>query len=104
MRRFLYRFGCIAAAFAVAGQIDSEHIELVVGQVAALQTPNTVVMQSAMDQYKAGQFGSQWLASGVGIQRGVIDSNQHGTVLEDKCAVGPIVPNRQVVAKGVTAQ
>ena len=65
--RFFHRDRRIPCAAAVAGQIHSEHVPAVVGEVATLQNPDAVVIQHAMDEDKGGLGGIKRLAAGVAI-------------------------------------
>ena len=64
-----------------------------VGQIAALQAPDTVVVQRAVDQHHGGKLGPEGFAGGVSVQRGIIDGDQHGAVLQESVALARIVHN-----------
>jgi len=66
-----------AAAAAVAGQVDGQHIPAVVGQGAGLQDPHTVVVQHAVNEHGGGLCGVEGFAAGVGIQRLSVECNIH---------------------------
>ena len=57
-----------AVAAAVAGQIYGQHIPAVVGQIAALQRPDAVVAEHAVNQDGGGLGGIKRPAAGVGVK------------------------------------
>ena len=76
--RRLYRGWRLAGAAAVTRQIDGQHVPAVVGQVARLQNPDTVVVQHAMDKDDAGLGGIEGFAAGVAVAGLAIDGDEHG--------------------------
>ena len=68
----------IAAAAAMAGQIDGQHVPAVVGHVAALQGPHAVVVEHAVDEHHRGLGGIEGLAAGVAVDGGAVDLDVHG--------------------------
>ena len=74
---FFHRGGRRASAAAMAGQVQRQHVEAVVGQVAALQNPDTVVVQGAVDEDDAGFGGIKRLAAGVAVGAVAVDGVVH---------------------------
>ena len=67
----------LAAAAAVAGQVDGQHVPAVVGQRAGLQNPHAVVVQHAVDEHGGGLRRVEGFAAGVGVQRVFTKWNVH---------------------------
>ena len=57
----------LAAAFAVPGQVDGPHIPAVMGQVSALQDPDAVVVEHAVDENDMGLARHMGAATGINI-------------------------------------
>jgi hypothetical protein len=68
----------LARAAAMAGQIDRQHAEAVMGEPAALQAPDAVVVLRAVDEHDAGQGGVEGLAAGVGVGGPAVEFDLHG--------------------------
>ena len=81
----------VTGAFAVAGQVDGQHVVAMVGKVAALQNPDAVVVERAVNKNHGRAFGRKGLAPGVSVQIGVVDGNEHVRILV-KQRNRPIVP------------
>ena len=58
---------CFAAAAAMAGQIDGQHVPAVVRQKAALQYPNAVVIEHAVNEHRCRLGRVKGLAAGVAV-------------------------------------
>jgi hypothetical protein len=56
-----------SGAFAMPGQINCQHIETVVRQVAGLQNPNTVVVQHTVDKNNRGFSCVERFTAGVSV-------------------------------------
>ena len=65
--------GASPATAAVAGQVHRQHVPAVVGQIAALQRPDAVVVDDAVDEDDGGFGGIEGLAAGVAVGAGAVD-------------------------------
>src|SRR5690606_30977329 len=63
---------------AVARQVHRQHVPAVVGQVAALQGPDAVVVEHTVDEDDRGLGGIERFAAGVAVSGGVVDGQIHG--------------------------
>ena len=67
-----------AFAFAVAGQVNRQHVPAVVRQVTGLQNPHAVVVQHAVNEDRSGLRRVEGLAAGVGEELVLGQLNKHG--------------------------
>jgi hypothetical protein len=61
-------------------QVDGQHITAMVCQVTALQDPDTVIMQNAMNEDHRGLGRIRGLAPGIGVKDLVGQLNVHDAV------------------------
>src|SRR6218665_2969650 len=61
----------------MAGQVHSQHVPAMVGEVAALQAPDAVVVEHAVDHDDGGLGRIERLAAGVAIGLGAVDEDVH---------------------------
>jgi hypothetical protein len=57
----------------MAGQIDGQHVPAVIGHIAALQRPDAVIAEHAVDENGRGLGRVEGLAAGVGVDVCVVD-------------------------------
>ena len=62
---------------AVPGQVDRQRVPAVVGEIAALQRPDAVVVRCAVDEYDGGLCAVDALACGVDERARVVDNEIH---------------------------
>jgi len=77
IRRCLHAGGRVTRAAAVARQVYGQHVPAVVGQVAALQSPDAVVAQHAVDEDGRGLGGVEGLAAGIGVDGVALNIDLH---------------------------
>ena len=70
-----------AGAAMVAGQVDRQHAEAVMREVARLQRPHAMVVLGAVDEHGGRQAGVERLAAGVGVGRLVLNLEDHADSL-----------------------
>ena len=63
----LDRRGRLAAAPAVAGEIDREHVATMVREISRLQCPHAVVMRGAVHEHDRRQRGIETPRAGVSV-------------------------------------
>ena len=66
-----------AAAAAMAGQIDGQHVPAVVRQKTALQDPNAVVIEHTVNEDSGGLGSVKGLAAGVAVGGGAQNAELH---------------------------
>src|SRR6185312_5150409 len=76
-RGFLDRTRWRAAAAAMAWQIECEHVPAVVREPAALQNPDAVVVQHAVDEHHGRLCRVEVLAAGVAVGGMAVDMKLH---------------------------
>ena len=62
----------------MAGKVYGQDVIAMVGEIAALQNPDAVVIEHAMDKYDAGFVRIVGFTSGIDKHRRVVDSDVHG--------------------------
>ena len=61
----------------MAWQVNGQNIPAVVGKVARLQNPDTVIVEHAVNEYRSRFAGIKFFATGVSIQRGALNLINH---------------------------
>src|SRR5580698_6729277 len=65
----------------VAGQVDGQHAEFVMGEVAGLQRPDAMVVLGTVDEDGSRQTGVEWLATRIGVGLLALDIQDHADSL-----------------------
>ena len=63
----------LTAASAMAGQIDGQDVPAVIGHIAALQCPDAVIAEHAVNENGRWLGRIEGLATGVGVDGSVVD-------------------------------